>query len=218
MLMWDIYWGTTGHKMPKLTDTFVRSVKKPGKYGDQHGLILRVSASGTKQWIWRGRVQGRTRDLGLGGYPYITLKKARDTSLEYRQIARQGGDPSSRGVEVPTFRRVAERVIDLNSPKWKPGGNSEDQWRSSLETYVFPNIGAKPVDKVTSANVMACLIPIWHSRPTTAKRVLQRASTIMRWSIAQGFSRTIRQTSGSQLLWAPMHDHPSTYQPCTTLR
>ena len=92
--------------MPKLTDSFVRSVKNPGKYSDQHGLILRVSASGAKQWIWRGRIGARTRDLGLGGYPYVTLGEARSTALEYRAVARQGGDPSVKRTEVPTFREA----------------------------------------------------------------------------------------------------------------
>ena len=173
--------------MPKLTDSFVRSVKNPGKYSDQHGLILRVSASGAKQWIWRGRIGARTRDLGLGGYPYVTLGEARSTALEYRAVARQGGDPSVKRTEVPTFREAADRVIALHAPKWKPGGKSENQWRSSLATYVFPNIGSTSVEQVTSADVMACLTPLWHSRSTTAKRVLQRISAIMRWSIAQGF-------------------------------
>ena len=173
--------------MQRLTEAFVRSVKKPGKYGDQHGLILRVSASGGKQWIWRGRVDGRPRDLGLGGYPYVTLKEARAIAFEYRTIARHGGNPAVTRSKVPTFRRAAERVIELHAAKWKPGGKSEAQWRSSLESYVFPHIGANAIDKVTSADVMACLTPIWHSRPTTARRVLQRISAIMRWSIAQGF-------------------------------
>ena len=49
----------------KLTAAFVKTVTGPGKYGDQHGLILRVLLSGAKQWIWRGTVHGRRRDLGL---------------------------------------------------------------------------------------------------------------------------------------------------------
>ena len=32
----------------KLTAAFVRTVDRPGKYGDQHGLILRVLPSGTQ--------------------------------------------------------------------------------------------------------------------------------------------------------------------------
>lgn len=75
----------------------------------------------------------------------------------------------------------------MHAAKWKPGGLSEQHWRSSLSNHVFPKIGAKPINEVNSADVMACLAPIWHSRSTTARRVLQRLSSIIRWSIAQGF-------------------------------
>ena len=66
--------------MRQLTAAFVRTVTLPGKYGDQHGLILRVTPSGSKQWIWRGTIRGRRRDLGLGGYPYTSLAEARQTA------------------------------------------------------------------------------------------------------------------------------------------
>ena len=83
-------------RRPGLTAAFVKQVDKPGKYGDQHGLILRVRPTGSKQWIWRGTVQGRRRDLGLGAYPYTSLGEARRKAFDYRKIARDGGDP--RGV------------------------------------------------------------------------------------------------------------------------
>ena len=34
---------------------------------------------------------------------------------------------------------------------------------------------------------MACLTPIWHTRPETARRVKQRIAAVMKWCIAQGF-------------------------------
>ena len=174
--------------MPKLTAAFVRSVTKAGKYGDQHGLILRVRPSGAKAWIWRGTVGGRRRDLGLGRYPYVGLAEARATAFEYRKTALEGGDPVRlRSGDVPTFAAAVEAVIALHAGKWKPGGKSEGQWRSSLATYVLPAIGSKRVDEVTSADVMACLSPIWTSRPETAKRVRQRIAAVMKWVIAQGY-------------------------------
>ena len=47
--------------MKKLTAAFVRTVTVPGKYGDQHGLVLRVTPTGSKQWIWRGTVRDKRR-------------------------------------------------------------------------------------------------------------------------------------------------------------
>ena len=34
---------------------------------------------------------------------------------------------------------------------------------------------------------MACLTPIWHTNPETARRVKQRIAAVMKWCIAQGF-------------------------------
>lgn len=173
--------------MPKRTAAWVRSVTKPGKYGDQHGLILRVQPSGSKQWIWRGTVAGKRRDLGLGGYPYVTLAEARAKAFEYRKMARAGNDPTKLHPDgIPTFSAAAEAVIALHAGKWKPGGKSEGQWRSSLATYVTPLLGAKRVDQITTGDVMACLAPIWTTKAETAKRVRQRISAIMKWAIAEG--------------------------------
>ena len=66
----------------RLTAAFVRSVKRPGVYCDQHGLRLRVYESRklksiSKHWLWRGTVNGTRRDVGLGAYPYVSLVDAR---------------------------------------------------------------------------------------------------------------------------------------------
>ena len=175
-----------------LTALFVRNVSHSGrrgadKYGDRHGLILRVLPSGSKQWIWRGTVSGKRVDLGLGGYPYITLTDARQKAFEYRKIARTGGDPRTSSHNVPTFGEAADKVIAIHRASWRPGGKSEDQWRASLRDYAMPRLGGKGVHEVTTADVMAVLLPIWSTKPETARRVRQRIGAIMKWAIAQGY-------------------------------
>ncbi|MDE0169830.1 MAG: integrase arm-type DNA-binding domain-containing protein [bacterium] len=173
-----------------LTAQFVRSVTKPGKYYDGRGdgLVLRVAPGGSKQWVWRGTVQGRRRDYGLGAVRYTSLAEARRIAYEYRKIARRGGDPRyERNLQqIPTFEATAEVVIGLYGAKWKPGSRSADQWRQSLNDYVYPAIGSKRVDQITTADVMAVLTPIWATKPSTAKRVRQRISAVMAWAVAQG--------------------------------
>ncbi len=75
---------------------------------------------------------------------------------------------------------------------------SEGQWRSSLATYVLPAIGSKRVDEITTSDVIACLTPIWTTKAETAKRVRQRTSAVMKWTIAEGHrsdnpQRAVRQ-------------------------
>ena len=50
----------------RLTALMVKTVSKPGRYGDGNGLYLIVDKSGAKRWMLRTVVQGRRRDMGLG--------------------------------------------------------------------------------------------------------------------------------------------------------
>lgn len=173
--------------MGKLTAAGVRAIKAPGKYYDQHGLILRVAPGGSKQWVWRGTIRGKRRDIGLGSESYTTLAEARDIAYEYRKIARRGGDPTllRSGGSVPTFAEAAERVIEAHRGGWKEGGKSEENWRSSLQRYVYPWIGSMPVDEVTTADLVRVLLPIWHQKRETARKVKTRVGVVMRYAIAE---------------------------------
>jgi integrase len=182
---------TKSPKRSMLTAAFVRTVSRPGKYGDTHGLILRVRPSGSRQWIWRGTVRGRRVDLGLGGYPYTSLAEARELAFEYRKLARSGGDPRTLqpGAQngVPTFTEAVEKVIGIHRASWRPGSTSEAQWRSSLTTYAYPRLGRMPVDTITTSDVMSVLLPMWNEKRSTAQRVRQRIGAVMKWAIAQGY-------------------------------
>ena len=175
--------------MRQLTAAFVRTVTVPGKYGDQHGLILRVTPSGSKQWIWRGTIRGKRRDLGLGGYPYTSLAEARQTAFEYRKLARSGGDPTvlrRADTAAPSFAEACERVIDMRAPSWKDGGKSANNWRSTLGRFAYPRLGDLSVAEITSEDVLAVLLPVWQTRRETARKLKGRISAVMAWAIAEG--------------------------------
>ena len=169
----------------KLTAAFVRSVREPGLYWDEHGLVLRVKPSGYKQWIQRLFIHGKRRELGLGPLRLVTLAEARDAALANRKVARAGGDPRTRRRRsVPTFEKAAAKVFAMHRPNWTD--RHAGQWMSTLRAYAFPKIGRKRVDHISPADVMGVLLPIWHEKHQTAKRVRQRIGTVMRWAIAQG--------------------------------
>ncbi len=177
-----------------LTAAFVKNVRHkggfgPDKYGDQHGLMLRVQMTGGKQWIWRGTIHGKRVDLGLGGWPYVSLAEARQAAFEHRKLAREGGDPRSlrTGQRVPTFADAAETVIRIHEQGWKDGGKNTSQWRASLRDYAMPRLGKLRVSDISTADVMAVLLPIWNEKPETARRVRQRIGSVMKWAVAQGY-------------------------------
>lgn len=48
-------------------------------------------------------------------------------------------------------------------------------------------LGRKRIDQITTADVMAVLIPHWHTKNETMRRVRQRIGTVMKWAMAQGY-------------------------------
>ena len=173
-----------------LTARFVATVTQPGRYRDGrggHGLGLLVTPTGARCWFQRIVIRGKGCDLGLGGYPLVSLAEARNKAFENRKLARAGGDPLAlkRRADVPTFAEAAERVHAIHLPTWRNARHAAT-WLSCLREYAFPRIGDRPVSDVTAQDVMAVLLPIWHSKPETAKRIRQRIGTVMKWAIAEG--------------------------------
>lgn len=181
---------TGPHREKKLTAVSIRAVKDPGRYADGNGLYLIVDPSGAKRWVLRIIVQGKRRDIGLGGLSVTTLAEARETALEYRKIARNGGDPVAirrqTRVIVPTFEAAARTVHAEHSASWANAKHA-DQWINTLTTYVFPKFGELPVDRINTPEILGAQAPIWLTKPETARRVRQRIGTVLDWSKAAGF-------------------------------
>ena len=171
-----------------LSAAFVSKATEAGHYWDGHGLILRVTRAGSKQWVQRLRIHGKRRELGLGGYPLVTLAMAREAALANRRKVHAGGDPLAekrRARGVPTFAEAARKVFELRRDGWRNAKHA-GQWITTLEQFVFPAIGARGVDEISTEDVIAVLGPIWHAKPTTAKRVRQRIGAVLTWAVAQG--------------------------------
>ena len=174
------------HPHSALTPAFVRNVSRAGRYCDGNGLYLDVRPTGSRGWIQRLTIRGRRTELGLGGYPLVSLKEAREKAFANRKLARDGGDPLSekrRAKSMPTFAQAARKLRDQLSPGWRSPYHAQ-LWLKSMERHVFPRIGEMPVSEVTSADVIGVLTPIWHEKATTARKLRQRIRAVMQWAVA----------------------------------
>ncbi len=110
------------HPDRALSAVRVRSITEPGRYADGNGLYLIVEPSAAKRWMLRTIVQGKRRDIGLGGCKLVTLAEAREMALTFRKIARAGGDPLAerrkQRMVIPTFEQAAP-VHAEHLPTWK---------------------------------------------------------------------------------------------------
>ncbi|SEN37445.1 Integrase [Pseudorhodobacter antarcticus] len=175
-----------GKLLPKLTARKVEGLKEPGMHGDGEGLYLCVSVGGTKSWILRTTVYGRRRELGLGSATLVSLAEAREEARRLRKVARAGGDPETiRNRETLTFAEAAKRVHKNLEPTWSNPKHAAG-WLSAVEAYAFPCFGKRPINKVGTPDILLVLEPIWTTKHETARRVMQRLSTIFDWAKVAG--------------------------------
>ena len=177
------------HPENALSAAFVRAVAEAGRYCDGQGLYLQVDPSGNRRWIQRLLIRSRRCELGLGGFPLVSLKAARAQAFANRRVARAGGDPLSekrRAKGTPTFADAAARVLEQKRAGWRNPKHAHD-WPASLERFVFPRFGERPVSEISSADVLGVLAPIWHEKPETARRVRQRIGAVMQWAVAMEY-------------------------------
>ncbi len=174
--------------MAKLTAVKVKTLSKPGRYGDGNGLYLNVAKGGSKSWVQRITIDGVRRDMGLGGYPVVSLAKAREQATRNRSAVANGINPivEKRRATTPTFREAALKVHALNLPTWRNDKHAA-QWISTLRTYAFPVIGDMKIDSIRKIDVLACLTPIWTAKPETARRVRQRMRAVFSWAMAHDY-------------------------------
>ena len=202
----------------RLTKKDIDRANKRRKYSDGRGLFLSVSANGRKTWSFCYRFPDPTKDttgpdgklkrgyrereLSLGSIDFMDVDEARDRTVELRRLVRQGIDPmeqrdrETRHVvrqkrDGSTFKRVAERYIDMKKAEWDAGGASEQSWRGSLGKHVYPVIGEMAVDRIDRADILDLLRPIWKPKSeggsvVTATRLLPRLEVIFDYAIAEG--------------------------------
>ena len=175
----------------KLSATRVKALRDPGRYSDGDGLHLFITKKGRKSWVHRITVDGRRRDIGLGGYPKVSLGQARKRASDNREAVGNGKDPvaEKRRPLMPTFSEAAHSVHEANKPRWRNGSHTR-AWIQTLERHAFPRIGNKHIDTIGRTDVLSVLTPIWSAKPETARRVRQRMRTIFRWAMANELIET----------------------------
>jgi integrase len=165
--------------------------------GGVAGLLLCMSPSGAKSWILRVRAGDRRREIGLGGYPDVTLAEARDKARAVRAKIEAGVDPvaerraaraalAAANARALTFSDAFDRYL-----KAREAGFAKDrdlkQFRAPVDRYATPAIGSLLVSDLTLQDMLRVLEPIWESRTETAIKVRQRVEATLNWATIAGY-------------------------------
>lgn len=174
--------------MFRLTDKKCRSLG-PGLHADGGNLYLRVYEAGSKSWVFRWKVSGLVHERGLGGYPNIKLRDARERADEFRvMISKQQMIPKRQRQQKKglIFRDIVSDVLEIKRKEWT-NAKSYDQWYGTLRDYAFPVIGDLSAQEIDVGHIVDILKPIWRDKHETASRLRARIEHIMGFAIARGY-------------------------------
>ena len=200
----------------RLSESFIRSVKTASRYGDGQGgfgLSLLVKARAgegfSKTFSQRLRVHGQPVYIGLGAYPLIRLSEAREIAIDNARMAAHGGDPRQPKIDaVPTFAELAEVEIEQGAASWAT--DTTKDWRASMERYIFPKLGARPVDQITAADLLSVLEPIAATTTTAAEKIRRYVGTVMARAVGLGHRSDNPAVAVKSLL--PANGHKTKHQ------
>lgn len=188
-------------KAKELSALEVNRLTAPGLHaiGGVAGLYLQVTDSGARSWILRATIGTRRRDIGLGGFPDVTLAGAREAARKTRIMIKDGIDPveeskAKRSAVIAaqaaaiTFGEAASKYISAHEAGWKNAKHAA-QWTATLETYAFPTIGKIRISEIQTAHVINILESIWTTKTETASRLRGRIESVLDWATVRGYRK-----------------------------
>ncbi len=176
------------------------NLKKHGRYTDSltKGLQLLYKPSETKYWLLRFAFNGKRHELGIGPFPEIMPKEARQIAQEARTLLAKGENPLTSKLAQKaqikalerkkiTFRDFALTCVADKQSEWSSDKHAA-QWTYSLENFAFPVIGEMALDEIDTDDILKILTPIWKSKTETASRLRGR----LEWILAAACTRKLR--------------------------
>jgi len=170
----------------KLTVKQVESIKLgAGRHSDGGGLYLSVARGGSKSWTFFVNTGGKRKELGLGGFPTVSLADAREKAAAFRKIVAAGGDPARerQREQEKTFGEIFDSYIDDREHIWKNAVHRH-QWRRSAEVECAA-IRNKLISQIGQDEILSVLKPIWTTKAETASRLRGRLDLVLEFAIAR---------------------------------
>ena len=182
--------------MERMTTTRIKKETRPGVYRCDPTLYIRVYSETSKSFIQKLTLRkGRRIEIGLGGWPVVSLDEAREIAFENRRAVRAGRNPlaEKRATEQetvkPTFGVCASQWFEENRAAWKSDKTVVNTW-SMIEAHALPAFGETPVDQITAPQVILLLGALYAKRPSTGRKLRQRLNAIFAWAVAHEFCTT----------------------------
>ncbi len=185
----------------KLTDVKIRKARPSDRdryLSDGDGLRLRVKPSGAKFFELRYRIGGKLTPQGLGSYPALSLKDAREESARIKKLLEKGIDPKAEAARMAALRQAEalERSVRGLYDDWMESyilvhRKRPEHVRSFMEADVLPHIGKIKARDVTKTQIVEVINQIVNrNAKVKADRVLSMVKQMFSHGVGKGILPT----------------------------
>jgi integrase len=196
-----------------------------GVHGAGGGLYLRKTSGerGAGSWIYRYRLGGKRREMGLGPLAALSLAEAKDRAGELARQRNKGADPiearrkekadaaaqaqadKARATKAATFAQATMSYLKAHAPSWKHRRADKD-WLNPIVKFAFPIIGDMALNDIGIEHVAAILSAASAAHaPEMGRRVRARVEAILNAAIALGQRDPMRGNPANGKLIAAVH-------------
>jgi hypothetical protein len=173
----------------------VTTLSEEGKYHVGDGLYFQIKGN-SKSWLFRYKIAGRGRWMGLGSYPLVSLTDARTAALEARLLRFKKFDPieqrkdehrkqQKEAKKAVTLDQCAQEWIERNKGAWKP--NTYRNKTISYYKYIKPKLGAVPIRSIDADMCEKFLNSIWERIPSSGKIASENLNQILDFAEVQEY-------------------------------
>ncbi|MED7818511.1 MULTISPECIES: tyrosine-type recombinase/integrase [unclassified Francisella] len=180
--------------MAKLTELQLKKLKHSGKsknnnvIKDIENLYIEIKPSNTKSWTYRYYMNGRTNKVGLGGYPKISIKEAREKVYEFNILKAKGIDPKSeilkqKNQKNKLFINMVNIWLEKKQKEWSP--NTYKKIKGYLDKDILPVFKNRDIDEIEYIEIVS-LLKEYKSTPTKQSKIKTTLSGIYKLAKANG--------------------------------
>lgn len=209
-------------KRRPLADTVLASLDPEEKlYRENYGseqLYFVVAPNGRKRWEMRFKKPNGTWSwLGLGSYPEVSAKRAREKAREAADLIAEGTDPvqhkvsTKKAAEVAvsnSFRAVAESWYQKKERDGR-ADSTLGKIRTYLDKDILPALGDLPIAEVTRRDCAALQASL---EARNAHNVAKKTRGWLREIFSQAVARGLTENNPASELLAIAAEAPPTQQ------
>jgi integrase len=183
----------TGTNLAALESDFASSRKTDRIYWDTEitGFGLRFRSGGNRTWILQYKIHGTDRRYGLGPYPGISAKVAREMAHDKLADVWKGIDPQAAKRQAKAnaqaqviLRTAVDNYLSSQESKLRPSSLS-DAKRYLLRDWKA--LHGWPLTDIQLPQVAAILDRLEKNGAVAAARSRSYLSTVFRWAMARGY-------------------------------